>query len=605
MIYTERDRQRRLEEMRRLANARGGACLSKHFVDNRTKLHWRCAEGHEWRAIPQNVVRDHWCMICGNERQGRLKAHTIEMMRKIAAERGGECLSEIYRNNLTKLRWRCKQGHEWEAVPGSIMESHGREGSWCPICVGKLPKDSALQELKKLAASRGGLLLSMRYQNARAHLRWQCAKGHKWKAIPDAVKRGSWCPVCGGSFPLNIGQMRRAARVFGGRCLSKEYVNSDTHIHWRCAEGHDWEAKPYHVLKGHWCPICSSGISERICRALLERITGVQFSKARPNWLRNERDRQMELDGFAPSLGLAFEYHGHQHYQLVPFFHSNPEKFRQRQQDDDHRRQLCREHGVTLLEVPHHIPHDKLQEYLAKKLNGLKHGLIQDNTPVKIGQLGVWLRKDLEEMQSIATVRGGKLLSKFYINSETKLRWRCAEGHTWEAIPSSIKRGGWCRKCGFKRSAIKRARTIGEMQALAKAKGGECLSTDYLNSKSRLLWRCAKGHDWETQASVITQGHWCPQCEKYRLGRKYALTLEDVQKTAAKRGGRCLAETYLNARQKLPWRCLKGHEWQANANSVRRGSWCPICAGKRPTMLSAKRGLQLSARAALASSVAR
>lgn len=97
-------------------------CMSKHYIDNKTKIRWHCAEGHEWHAIPSNILRNHWCKICGNERQGRLKAHTIELMQKIAAERGGECLSKIYKNNLTKLRWRCKHGHEWEAVPGSITQ---------------------------------------------------------------------------------------------------------------------------------------------------------------------------------------------------------------------------------------------------------------------------------------------------------------------------------------------------------------------------------------------------------------------------------------------------------------------------------------------------
>lgn len=573
--------------MCRLANARGGVCLSKDFIDNKTKLHWRCAEGHEWRATPQNVIRGHWCMICGNKRQGRAKAHTIEMMNIAAAAKGGVCLSQSYQNNLTKLRWRCKRGHEWEAVPSSIVGSGDHKGSWCPFCAGKLPKKLALQELKKLAASHGGKLLSARYQDARSHLRWRCEKGHEWKAVPHAVKRGGWCPVCGGSYPLNLAIMRKAARSFGGRCLSKEYVNSKSHIHWRCAEGHEWKAKPDHVLKGHWCPICSSGVSERICRALLEKMTGVQFMKARPKWLRNERDGQMELDGFAPSLGLAFEYHGHQHYQLVPFFHANPEEFSQRQEDDKLRRQLCRENGITLLEVPHYIPHDKLQEYLAKKLDSLKRGLIRDHTPVKIRQLGVWLRKNLEEMQSIAAARGGKLLSKFYINSVTKLRWRCAEGHTWEAIPNSIKRGGWCRKCGFKRSAIKRAHTIDEMRALAKAKGGQCLSLAYRNSKDRLRWRCAKGHEWEAQVNHVNAGHWCPRCGHEKLARLYALSIEDMKAAAERRGGMCLSEKYENQRSRLRWRCAHGHEWEALAMSIRRGSWCPICVGKRPVSLPA------------------
>jgi len=175
---TENQREERLAQLTLVTQARGGVCISSSYVDTKTKLRWRCALKHEWNAIPLNVARGHWCPICGNERQGRAKAHSIEMMRKIASSRGGECLSRSYKNNLTRLRWRCERGHEWNAVPGSVVGSGKRRGSWCPICAGKLPKDEALENLKHLALNRGGALLSTRYRDARTALRWKCGKGH-------------------------------------------------------------------------------------------------------------------------------------------------------------------------------------------------------------------------------------------------------------------------------------------------------------------------------------------------------------------------------------------------------------------------------------------
>ena len=567
--------------MRVLAEARGGGCLSERYIDNKTKLRWRCAASHEWDTIPSCVEQGHWCAICGNERQGRAKAHSIEMMRVIAASRGGQCLSSVYKNNLTGILWRCERGHEWEAIPSSITR-----GSWCPLCAGRLPKDAALEALGELARSRGGALLSTHYRNARTSLNWKCAKGHEWRAVPDAVKHGSWCPVCGGSHPLSLEMMNKAARKYGGECLANRYINSNTKLRWRCAEGHEWEAKPGHVLRGHWCPICSSGVSERICRALLERMTGVGFPKQRPKWLRNERGKQMELDGYSTSLGVAFEYHGKHHYQQSSFFHRQSDAFEQRRRDDEEKRRLCQVNGIVLFEVPHSIRHDQLQVHLASLLLRVNRDLLQEDKPIEITQLDVWRRRDIEELREIAISRGGSLISDYYINNNTKLRWRCTEGHEWEAVSSSIKQGSWCSICGDKRAGIKKAKTIDEMKVLAVAKGGFCLSDSYVNSRSRLRWRCATGHEWETPASVIIGGHWCPKCEKFRLGRKYALTIVEIQKTAKKRGGECLSESYLNARQKLTWRCAKAHTWEANANTVRSGSWCPICAGKRPKLIA-------------------
>ena len=465
------------------------------------------------------------------------------------------------------------------------MGSGKRKGSWCPMCIGKLPKKLAFEKLKELATARGGGLLSMSYHNAKTPLRWRCAKGHEWEAIPDAVKHRTWCPVCGGSYPLNLVMMQDYAQKHGGECISINYVNSKTHLHWKCSEGHEWTAKPDHVLKGHWCPVCSAGMSERICRALLERMTGVHFSKARPQWLRSKRGGQMEFDGYAPSLGVAFEYHGKQHYQRNIFFHKDPRAFKRRQQDDEQKRRLCRRRKVTLLEVPYRIPREQLQVYLANLLDRANLGVICDRIPIKITELEVWRRKDRNGLHALAASRGGRVLSDYYINGTMKLRWRCAEGHEWEAIPGSIKRGTWCPICGDKRAAIKRAHTIEHMRALADAKGGVCLSENYANVKSRLRWRCTEGHEWETQASVIIGGHWCPKCEKFRLGRKYVLSLKEIRKTAKERGGECLSDSYLNARQKLTWRCAKGHMWEANTNSIRRDTWCPHCAGKRAKAL--------------------
>lgn len=322
-------------------------------------------------------------------------------------------------------------------------------------------------------------------------------------------------------------------------------------------------------------------MSERICRAILELITGARFLKVRPLWLRNERGNVMELDGYAPELKLAFEYQGLQHYKWERFFHESVSAFNERQANDVVKQRLCRERGITLLQVPYFIPHPKLQRFLENSLRRLSPNVILNETPIDITKLAIWRAKNMEELRALAISRGGRVVSNHYINNSTRVRWRCSETHEWEATPASVRRGSWCPKCGDRRAAIKRAHTIEEMIYCAAARGGECLSHSYVNSRSRLWWRCAAGHEWETQASVILSGHWCPKCEKIRLGRRYALSLEQIQRTAKERGGECLSQLYSNTREKLTWRCARGHTWLANANSVRRGAWCPVCARKR------------------------
>ena len=65
--------------------------------------------------------------------------------------------------------------------------------------------------------------------------------------------------------------------------------------------------------------------------------------------------------------------------------------------------------------------------------------------------------------------------------------------------------------------------TIKEMHELAHLKGGNCLSTNYINNQTKLKWKCSKGHVWEaTPDSVKNQNTWCPfpRCYRNRVDHK-------------------------------------------------------------------------------------
>ena len=49
-------------------------------------------------------------------------------------------------------------------------------------------------------------------------------------------------------------------------------------------------------------------------------LAGYLFPRCRPSFLKSLKNRPMELDGYCPSLQLAFEYRGEQHYMASSFF---------------------------------------------------------------------------------------------------------------------------------------------------------------------------------------------------------------------------------------------------------------------------------------------
>ncbi len=372
-----------------------------------------------------------------------MRKSTLAEMRSLAQKRGGKCISRRYVSSRVALRWRCRRGHQWSAMPTNVTR-----GSWCPTCAHR--KRLTLEEMRALAADRGGECLSDQYMNSETKLRWRCEAGHEWKAAPGPVKGGEWCPHCAHVARLSLHAMVEVASSRGGRCLSTEYVNADTRLLWACGAGHRWTATPASIKSGHWCSACA-------------------------------------------------------HNQ----------------------------------------------------------------------------RLELKALQQLARERGGKCLSTTYINNRYSLLWECKRRHRWKAAPANVKggkgkRGTWCLKCYNLRRRFGTKDSVERMSQLARGRGGLCLSSEYINSKTKLLWQCEKGHCWSAVPVSVKQGSWCPVC-----ARNQKLTLEGFRSVAARKGGRCLSDLYINKDRPLRWQCALGHRWSARPGKIKSGTWCAQCANLR------------------------
>ena len=568
--------------MRLLAKQRGGKCLSTEYRNVRTKLLWKCRKGHEWAATPDNVKRGSWCPTCARASAAEKLKLSIEEMQSIARQHGGECLSTTYVNTGTKLRWRCKHGHRWQAVPGSIKKGH-----WCPICrrhrAGK-KRRLTLEEMQEIAKNRGGKCLSENYEVGKK-LKWQCKNGHVWEATPSKIKFGTWCPICGNitgtkKRSLTIESMQKLAADRGGECLSKEYVNSQTNLLWGCKYGHQWRARPNAIRLGSWCPECTAGLGEKISREFFEQIFKRNFPRAYPKWLVNEESHRMELDGYCPSLKLAFEHQGRQHFSIKTLFINSIEELKHRKRDDRRKKELCAQKGILLIqipEVPSRLPVHKIKGLIKQNLQAAGLQMPESFDSIKVDLNSVYASNRaldlLTNLNEIAISRGGRCLSEKHMNAFTKLRWECGLGHQWEALPGSIKKGHWCPTCSGRVKL-----TIDEMHDIAKNRGGTCLSTTYINFTSKLKWKCKCGHTWYAAPASIKAGRWCPICGRKKSARKRALSIIDMKRMAKERGGKCLSDEYININTKLLWECHEGHQWWAIPYTVKKGHWCPICA---------------------------
>jgi hypothetical protein len=135
---------------------------------------------------------------------------------------------------------------------------------------------------------------------------------------------------------------------------------------------------------------------------------------------------------------------------------------------------------------------------------------------------------------------------------------------------------GITKRKNIKRAGVNQFKiiTLEICQDKAKSKNGICLSTEYINSKTKLIWQCSKGHKWDAVWSSIKAGYWCNEC-----GGRKTLTIKECKAFAEKKNGKCLSTTYKNAYQKLLWQCSKSHEWIADFHHIKHSNrWCPDCS---------------------------
>jgi hypothetical protein len=102
---------------------------------------------------------------------------------------------------------------------------------------------------------------------------------------------------------------------------------------------------------------------------------------------------------------------------------------------------------------------------------------------------------------------GGRCLSDEYVNVMSKYKWQCDKGHIWLATANNVQQGKWCPNC-----AGVVTKDLRHIQNLARNMGGRCLSTEYINARTKYEWECARSHTWLATANNVQKGTWCPSC---------------------------------------------------------------------------------------------
>ena len=224
----------------------GYTLLSEEYINNKTKLNYKCPKEHEHSISWDNWNRGHRCPSCA----GKIKL-TIEQVRESFNKEGYTLLSKKYINNKTKLNYRCSKGHEH-----SISWSNWQQENRCLSCSGKIKL--TIEQVRESFNKEGYTLLSNKYINNKTKLSYECPKKHEHSIKWNHWQQGYRCPTCYiDSQKLTYNFVKESFEDGGYTLLSKEYVNAQTKLNYKCPIGHEHNMRWNEWNKGNRCPFCS------------------------------------------------------------------------------------------------------------------------------------------------------------------------------------------------------------------------------------------------------------------------------------------------------------------------------------------------------------
>jgi len=305
-------------------------------------------------------------------------------------------------------------------------------------------------QLRATADAAGFECLDSDWRGLSAMYRFQCGAGHLFDRTLQTFGRAreTKCPVC--TAEANFTRLRALSQEAGVQCLESHWLGWDRPHRFQCQAGHTWTRNGNKALDRTGCPVCGRDAGYRRRRDdLLTRIH--QTAAARGG---------VCLDTASPRGQRVFRFRcGAGHEWNAPGA-------------DVLRRTWCPECARL------------------RKVEGYRHP------------------DGLERLQRKAAERGGACLADTYHGLGMRYRFRCAEGHEWLTTGGKILLGSWCGVC----ANVNKRLGIAAAHQAARERGGQCLSSSYVNTTKKLHWLCHRGHDWYAPFASIRAGHWCAQC---------------------------------------------------------------------------------------------
>jgi hypothetical protein len=176
---------------------------------------------------------------------------------------------------------------------------------------------------------------------------------------------------------------------------------------------------------------------------------------------------------------------------------------------------------------------------------------------------------------------GGKVIGE-YINSQTRVRCICKNGHDCNPLPAHIQQGRkMCPTCRNNYQIRAKKKFLDRIEEL----GGKVLG-QYIHNAQRVECICPEGHQCKALPNQVSRGGgMCSTCSN-GPGEWHGITMKGAELNFCERieelGGKVIGK-YINSKSRVECLCSNGHSCYPIPRGIQRGTrMCRTCAGNAP-----------------------
>ncbi|QYB17715.1 hypothetical protein PV-S19_0351 [Pacmanvirus S19] len=200
---------------------------------------------------------------------------------------------------------------------------------------------------------------------------------------------------------------------------------------------------------------------------------------------------------------------------------------------------------------------------------------------------------DIKSVREFFNSKGCELLAAEYINTSTKMQYRCKCGDINESTMRNFQRYSNCYKCGRLASAENgRKWNIDNVKEYFKQYNCTLL-TDYKNPHSPLSYICKCGKKATTNFAQFQESKQCPDCGlESRAAKRRTWTPEKLTEFYKEASCNLLTTDYKNKESKLKFICKCGEEQESTFAAFKKSKQCSKC-GSNARAVSIKKSCEV------------